>query len=82
VVSVVAQLLEPIYSQDSDAWFEIVGIQKPSDSELETFLDLTEKAEDLAQEIEQSLNSTLGNVQLSSSRQKQLAKELAKMLTE
>ena len=51
MVNVLAHFIDAVCVQDSDRWFQLIGVQEPSDEMLEKFLDITEKVEELVFEM-------------------------------
>ena len=41
------KLLENLYQNDSDNWFELLQLQDPTDEDLEQFIDLIDKIEEI-----------------------------------
>ena len=47
MMSIVYHLIQSCCQNDSDAWFSIIDVQEPQDSDFENFLDVADKTEDI-----------------------------------
>ena len=56
--SVIYHLISAVCLNDSDKWFSLLDVQDPGDPDLEKFLDMTEKVEEILYEIHNN-NSNL-----------------------
>jgi len=50
--SFVYHLISSICLNDSDKWFSMLGIQKAEDTDLEGFLDMVDKTEEICYEMQ------------------------------
>lgn len=50
IKSILQQLIDSLCTSNSDKWFSILGVPTPSDAELERFLDMVDKTEEIVSE--------------------------------
>ena len=50
--SVIYHLISSVCLNDSDKWFSILGVHEPNDLDLETFLDMVDKTEEIVNELQ------------------------------
>ena len=50
IKSILQQLIDSLCTSNSDKWFSILGVSTPSDAELERFLDMVDKTEEIVTE--------------------------------
>ena len=49
--SVIYHLISSVCLNDSDKWFSMLGVDTPDDTDLETFLDMVDKTEEIVFEL-------------------------------
>jgi len=52
IKSILHQLIDSLCTSNSDKWFSILGVTTPTDSELERFLDMVDKTEEIVMEYQ------------------------------
>ena len=76
IKSILQQLIDSLCTSNSDKWFSMLGVQTPSDQDLERFLDMVDKTEEIVIEYQQ--NNV--NHQVETARSQQLVMQLAEMI--
>ena len=76
IKSILQQLTDSLCTSNSDKWFSILGVVTPTDAELERFLDMVDKTEEIV--VEYSANNN--NHQVETARGQQLVVQLADMI--
>jgi hypothetical protein len=49
--SLVFHLIQSLCINDSDQWFSVLGVVGPNDAQLEVFLDMVDKVEEIVFEL-------------------------------
>jgi hypothetical protein len=65
--SVIYHLISAVCLNDSDKWFSLLDVQDPGDPDLEKFLDMTEKVEEILYEIHNNNNNLAAGAMTTSS---------------
>lgn len=65
--SVIYHLISAVCLNDSDKWFSLLDVQEPGDPDLEKFLDMTEKVEEILYEMHNNNNHLTAGAMTTSS---------------